>query len=107
MMNIFFIICNKAITPHLSDGTILHGITRESVMQLLKEMGFTIEERKLSIDEIVSAYKEGILLEVFGTGTAATISLIRELCYKDFVMNFDVDTWKLTPSLKQQLTAIR
>ena len=94
-MNIFFIIGNKAITPGLEQGTILAGVTRESVIQLLKEMGFIVEERNLSIDEIIDAYKEGNLTEVFGTGTAATISMIKELRYKDFIMNFDVDKWKV------------
>jgi branched-chain amino acid aminotransferase len=107
MMNIFFIIGNSAITPDLGEGTILAGITRESVIQLLLEAGFTLEERKLSIDEIVSAYKEGTLLEVFGTGTAATISLVKELRYKDFVMNFDVDKWKIAPEIKNRMSAIR
>ena len=107
MMNIFFIIGNKAITPDLSQGTILRGITRETLMQILKEMGFTIEERKLSIDEIVSAYKEGILFEVFGTGTAATISLIKELSYKGFDMNFDTAKWKVAPAVKNRMSAIK
>ena len=107
MMNIFFIIGNKAVTPDLTEGTILAGITRDSVMELLREMGFIIEERKLSIDEIVAAYKEGTLLEVFGTGTAATISLIKELAYKDFTMNFDVDNWKIAPGIKNRMRAIK
>ncbi|MEP6926741.1 MAG: branched-chain amino acid aminotransferase [Ginsengibacter sp.] len=107
MMNIFFIIGNKAITPDLNEGTILAGITRESIMQLLRENGFIIEERKLSIDEIISAYTEGTLLEVFGTGTAATISLIKELTYRDFVMNFDVEKWKIAPELKNRMSAIK
>jgi len=106
-MNIFFIIGNTAITPGLSEGTILAGITRDSVMQLLQEMGFIVEERKLGIDEIVSAYNEGSLLEVFGTGTAATISLIKELGYKDFTMNFDVDKWTIAPEIKNRMSAIK
>src|SRR5690242_1995056 len=73
-MNVFFIIGDKAITPDLGAGTILAGVTRESALTLLKEAGFTVEERPLSIDEIIDAYKAGVLYEVFGTGTAATIS---------------------------------
>ena len=106
-MNVFFIIGDKAITPDLSQGTILDGVTRQSSITLLKEMGFTVEERMLSIDEIIDAYKAGLLYEVFGTGTAATISLIRELRYKDFVMKFDVEKWKAGPTLKNWLTDIR
>ena len=106
-MNVFFIIGNTAITPDLNQGTILDGVTRQSSITLLKEMGFTVEERPLSIDDIIDAYKAGLLYEVFGTGTAATISMIRELRYKDFVMKFDTDSWKTAPMLKTWLTDIR
>ena len=106
-MNVFFIIGDKAITPSLEQGTILDGVTRASSMTLLDEMGFKVEERPLGIDEIIEAYKSGILYEVFGTGTAATISLIKELRYKDLVMKFDVDKWKTAPMLKKWLTDIR
>ena len=106
-MNVFFIIGNTAITPDLKEGTILAGVTRDSAMIMLKEMGFQVEERALSIDDVISAYKAGILYEVFGTGTAATISMIKELRYKDFVMTFDVDSWKTAPEVKRRLNAIR
>jgi branched-chain amino acid aminotransferase len=106
-MNVFFIIGNTAITPDLEQGTILNGVTRQSSITLLKEMGFNVEERALSIDDIIDAYKAGLLYEVFGTGTAATISLIKELRYKDFVMQFDVENWKTAPLLKKWLADIR
>lgn len=106
-MNVFFIIGNTAITPGLEQGTILGGVTRQSALTLLKEMGFNVEERNLSIDEIMDAYRAGLLFEVFGTGTAATISMIRELRYKDFVMQFDTEKWKTAPLLKSWLTDIR
>jgi branched-chain amino acid aminotransferase len=106
-MNVFFIIGNTAITPDLEQGTILDGVTRQSSITLLKEMGFMVEERPLSIDDIIDAYKAGILYEVFGTGTAATISMIKELRYKDFVMQFDVENWKTAPTIKKWLTDIR
>lgn len=106
-MNVFFIIGNTAITPNLDQGTILAGVTRDSVITLLKEMGLTVEERPLSIDEIIAAYKSGELREVFGTGTAATISLIRELGFKDMTMSFDVDSWTTAPQVKKWLTDIR
>lgn len=106
-MNVFFIIGNTAITPNLDQGTILDGVTRQSSITLLKEMGFKTEERPLSIDDIIDAYKAGLLHEVFGTGTAATISPIKELRYKDFVMQFDVENWKTAPMLKKWLTDIR
>lgn len=106
-MNVFFIIGNTAITPDLKEGTILAGVTRDSTMVTLREMGFNVEERHLSIDDVISAYNAGILYEVFGTGTAATISLIKELGYKDFVMKFDVDSWKTAPEVKRRLNDIR
>ncbi|MBL7724275.1 MAG: branched-chain amino acid aminotransferase [Chitinophagaceae bacterium] len=106
-MNVFFIIGNTAITPGLEQGTILGGVTRQSVITLLQEMGLKVEERQLSIDEITAAYKAGELKEVFGTGTAATISPIKELGYKDFSMKFDVDSWKTAPAIKKWLTDIR
>jgi branched-chain amino acid aminotransferase len=106
-MNVFFIIGGTAITPGLESGTILAGVTRNSAITLLKEMGFNVEERNLSIDDIINAHKAGVLYEVFGTGTAATISLIKELRYKDYIMNFDVENWRTAPELKRQLNAIR
>jgi branched-chain amino acid aminotransferase len=90
MMNVFFIINNTVITPSLEEETILAGVTRDSVITGLRDMGYSVEERKISIDELTEAYKNGTLNEVFGTGTAATIALIRELKYKDKVMKFDV-----------------
>jgi branched-chain amino acid aminotransferase len=106
-MNVFFIKGNTAITPGLGDGTILNGVTRQSVITILEEIGLTIEERDLSIDEIIESYKAGELNEVFGTGTAATISSIKELGYKDYSMKFDVDSWKVSPEVKRRLNDIR
>jgi branched-chain amino acid aminotransferase len=106
-MNVFFIIGNTAITPDLGPGTILAGVTRDSVMVMLQEMGFRVEERALSIDDIIDAHKAGLLYEVFGTGTAATISLIKELRYKEYVMQFDVEKWQTAPAVKKRLNAIR
>ena len=107
VMNVFFIIGNTAITPDLKEGTILAGVTRDSAIVLLKEMGYAVEERNISIDEITGAYKKGILKEVFGTGTAATISMIKTLNYKDFEMNFDVEQWKAAPDVKKKMDAIK
>jgi len=106
-MNVFFIIDDKAYTPDLSLGTILDGVTRSSAIELLKEMGYEIVERRITIDELMEAYKRGSLKEVFGTGTAATISMIKELRYKDFVMEFNVDEWTAGPTLKTWITDIR
>lgn len=106
-MNVFFIIGNTAVTPDLENGTILDGVTRSSAIMILKEMGLKVEERSLNIDEVMAAHAEGTLKEVFGTGTAATISLIKELRYKEYTMNFDVDSWKISRELKKRLDDIR
>ncbi len=106
-MNVFFMIGNTAITPGLNDGTILAGVTRDSAIQVLRDMGYSVEERALSIDEIIDAYQSGDLHEVFGTGTAATVSMIRELKYKDYVMHFDTDSWKISPEVLRRLNAVR
>ena len=79
-MNIFFKIDGEVVTPMLN-GSILGGITRDSVIEVLKGSGYKVSERKVSIEEISKAYKEGKLEEVFGTGTAAVISPVGELCY--------------------------
>jgi branched-chain amino acid aminotransferase len=106
-MNVFFIMGNTAVTPSLADGTILAGVTRDSVIQLLKDMGLKVEERNLSIDEIEDAYKKGTLHEVFGTGTAATTSFIKELRYKDFVMTFETEKWKVGTEIRRRMNAIK
>ena len=84
-MNVFFKIAGKVITPSL-EGSILPGITRRSTIELLESWGVPVEERKISIDELVSAYEDGSLEEAFGTGTAAVISPIGEFFYKNQVM---------------------
>lgn len=77
-MNIFFVLDGKVVTPELS-GSILPGITRDSVIKLLKSECIPIEERKVSIQEIVAGAKSGALTEIFGTGTAAVISPVDKL----------------------------
>lgn len=80
--NAFFVIGDEVITAPLN-GTILPGITRNSVIALLKKKGIKISERKLAIDDIVEAYKKGEFKEMFASGTAAVISPVGELRYKD------------------------
>jgi branched-chain amino acid aminotransferase len=106
-MNVFFIIGNTAYTPDLENSTILAGVTRDSAIKVLSAMGYSVIEKPVNIDDICEAYREGTLKEVFGTGTAATISMIRELRYKDFVMTFQEENWVAGPGLKKKLDAIR
>lgn len=84
-MNIFFKINGVVVTPKLN-GSILPGVTRDSVIQLCMKWNYKVEERKISIDEIYDAYKQGTLEEVWGTGTAAIISPVGELRWEDKIM---------------------
>jgi len=77
-MNIFFKIDGKFITPVL-DGSVLHGITRSSVIAILKHKGYEVTERLITIDEIAGAAQNGTLEEAFGTGTAVGIAYIQEI----------------------------
>ncbi len=106
-MNVFFIFGNTAVTPGLESGTILEGVTRMSVIQMLKDMGLTVEERELPIAEVKEKYKSGELTEAFGTGTAATILMIQELADKEGKMIFPESKWKTGPAIKAALDAIR
>ena len=106
-MNVFFVIGDKVVTPDLEAGTILEGVTRDSAIEVLKEMGYTVEERPISIDEVIRAHQAGELKELFGTGTAATVAMIQELRYEDYTMKFDTNTWKAVPAVKKMLTDIR
>lgn len=81
-MNMMFKINGKIITPMLN-GSILAGITRDSVLKLAAHMGIPTEERRIAIDEIFEAAKNGTLEEAFGTGTAAVVSPVGELCRGD------------------------
>ena len=74
-MNIMFVIDNKILTSKGGE-TVLDGITRNSVLSLAKEWGYTVEERNVSVKEVISAIETGTLTEAFGTGTAATIAQI-------------------------------
>ncbi|NLE13082.1 MAG: branched-chain amino acid aminotransferase [Clostridiales bacterium] len=78
-MNVFFVIDGEVLTPSLEDGSILPGVTRDSVIALLNNWGYKVSERKIAVAEIIEAHRAGKLDEAFGTGTAAVISPIGEL----------------------------
>ncbi len=88
-MNIMFKIDGKVITPSIAEKTVLPGITRMSMLEVLRDKGYEVEERKVSVDEITKACKEGRLEEAWGTGTAAVVSPVGELRIedKDYVIN--------------------
>lgn len=81
-MNIFFKINGEFITPEL-DGSVLHGITRASVIEMLRAMNYNVTERKITIDEIKAASGNGSLEEAFGTGTAVGIAYIQDIGLED------------------------
>lgn len=107
-MNILFVIDGKVVTPDLSSGTILPGITRKSVLELLRSWNIPVEERKVPIQEIADAYDNGTLQEVFGCGTAAVISPVGELKWGDKVMKInDGKIGALSQKLYDTITGIQ
>ena len=106
-MNIFFVIDGKVITP-ATDGAILKGITRDSIMKILSQKGYTVEERTITIDEVVDAYETGKLQEVFGSGTAAVVSYVSEIAYGDKLIKLpDMENWKVAPMIKAHIDGLR
>ncbi len=106
-MNIFFKISGEIYTPALS-GSILPGVTRDSVIQLVKEWGVPVHERKISIDELYDHYEKGQLEEVFGTGTAAVISPVGELRWGEKVMTINnFQTGEFAKKLYETITGIQ
>ncbi|SCY19964.1 branched-chain amino acid aminotransferase [Desulfoluna spongiiphila] len=81
-MNIFFVIDDEIVTPELN-GSILAGITRDSVLKLAKHQGKKVAEKRISIDEVFKAHEEGRLQECFGSGTAAVISPVNKIKFGD------------------------
>jgi len=104
-MNIFFKIDGKFITP-ATDGSILKGITRSSVITLLKDKGFEVEERPITIDELIVYAREEKLEEAFGTGTAVAIAMIEAIGYKDEVLKLS-DHNPISQDIKNTLDEIK
>ena len=106
-MNIFFKIKGKILTPMLN-GSILPGVTRNSVLQLTRHWGMDVEERRISVDELLEAAHDGTLEEVFGTGTAAVISPVGKLRFKDEIITIgDGSIGKVTQRLYDEITGIQ
>ena len=105
-MNIFFVVDKKILTPKMN-GAILHGITRDSVIKLLKAEGHDVVEIDLSIKKILKAYKKGQLREVWGTGTAAVISPVHQIAYREKIMNLDPESYTIGPWLKKTIDNLR
>lgn len=106
-MNVMFKINGEIVTPALT-GSILPGITRKSCIEVLRDEGYTVNERLLSVDELGEALKNGTLEEAWGCGTAAVVSPIGELCYKGtkYIIN-NGEIGKVTQHLYDTLTGIQ
>jgi branched-chain amino acid aminotransferase len=106
-MNICFLYDGKIVTSPLH-GTILNGVTRRSILQLATEMGYQIEERAMSVDELLDGAESGRLAEAFGTGTAAVVSPVGQLTYQDRTVTIgDGQVGELTLKLFEALTSIQ
>lgn len=106
-MNVFFVLDGTLVTPSLEEGTILDGITRKSIVELAGSLGNEVQERAVSIDELLLGYKNGTLTEAFGAGTAVTVTKISTLQYKDTTINLDASKMPLADQLKKSMAAIK
>ena len=106
-MNLFFVIGDTVHTADL-DGRILEGITRDSALHLLRDQGYKVEERKLTVTELLEAHRAGKLTEVFGTGTAATIAYVDSVGYEGFEMKLPpIEERPVSNFLKDKLEKIK
>ena len=106
-MNICFVINNELVTPPL-DGTILEGTTRDSVLRIARDSGIKVNERRITIDEVLSTAKSGKLNEVFGTGTAAVISPVGEIQHLETLIKInDGKIGALSQKFYDEVTAIQ
>jgi len=107
-MNIMFVIGDTLLTPSLETKTILPGITRDSLLNLARDWGMKVEERQVSVEEIIEAHQTGSLKEAFGAGTAATIAPISRIGYggKDYQLS-DYNSWEFANKAKSVLEGIK
>jgi branched-chain amino acid aminotransferase len=106
VMNVFFVIDNTVVTPPL-EGTILPGVTRDSVITLMRDQGLAVEERRIAIDELFARHAAGRLHECFGTGTAATVTHVQSIRHGDRQMVLPpVDQRRIGPDLRRRLVDI-
>lgn len=106
-MNMFFAYGDRVVTAPL-EGSILNGVTRNSVLSLAGELGFTVEERRIAVDTIMADIESGKITEAFGSGTAAVITPVGTLCYKEQNLTVgDGRVGRLTQKLYDTLTGIQ
>jgi branched-chain amino acid aminotransferase len=106
VMNVFFVLGDEVVTPPLT-GTILPGVTRDSVIALLGELGYRVREERLTIDELLRRHESGELRECWGTGTAATVSHVGRIRYKDRTIELPpVEQRKVGAAVREKLLAV-
>lgn len=106
-MNIFFVINDEVITPPL-EGSILGGMTRDSVLYATRNWGLRVKEQPITIDEVYEAYQKGTLQEIFGTGTAAVISPVSELKWNDkIIIPGDGNVGKVSQKLYDYISGVQ
>jgi branched-chain amino acid aminotransferase len=107
-MNIMFVMNNTLITPSEDADTILRGTTKRTVIEVAKQMGIPVEERTVSVEEIITAAKNNTLQEVFGAGTAATIAQIALIGYRDEKIELPaLETRQISNRIKDYLDAVK
>jgi len=107
-MNVFFVIDGSVVTSPLSGGTILPGVTRESVISLLNDWGIKVLERQISIDEVLTGIETGVITEAFGTGTAAIIAPIGSLDHEgEKILVADGSSGEIATKLFDTITGIQ
>ena len=107
-MNMMFVYENRKIVTPMLNGSILPGITRDSILKLGKHMGYEVEESHMCIDDVIADAKSGKITEAFGTGTAAVVSPVNKMTYKDLTVSIgDGGIGKITQKLYDTLTGIQ
>ncbi|MEY3438234.1 MAG: hypothetical protein RL265_819 [Bacteroidota bacterium] len=107
-MNIVFVINGTLVTPSEESDTILRGVTKRSVVEIAKSWGIPVEERKVTVEEIVTAAKNGSLQEAFGAGTAATIASIAKIGYRDEILELPpVETHTISIKIRTYLDDLK
>ncbi|MFM7301095.1 MAG: aminotransferase class IV, partial [Crocinitomicaceae bacterium] len=107
-MNVMFQIGGTLITPTEDSDTILRGITKRSVIEVAKKWGIPVEERKVSVEEIINAARNGTLEDAFGAGTAATIAQIAVIGYRDEMLTLPpLETRTISNKIKSYMDALK
>lgn len=107
-MNIVFEMDGKLITPSEDSDTILRGVTKRSVVEIAKSWGVEVEERKITVEEIVEGLRNGKVTDAFGAGTAATIAHIAKIGFRDEIFELpSVENREISNKIKDYLNDLK